>query len=239
MRTDLTTKYRPTCLNDVLGQEPIVKEMRQFIKKPYSTAFLFSGASGVGKTSLAYALAGELGCDMNEDELGGVQEIASGEMDGNAVKAATKYLHYRPLFGSGWKVLIANEADRMTTGAETIWLDVLEHLPARSIVVFSTNSIKKLPRRFRDRCEYYEFDERPEALMPIVQKLACRVWNEEGYAGQPPYLEDIGRPQLWTPDDMHVSFRLGLRQLQRIIRNTDLEATASADSEPSPALLFH
>ena len=49
-------------------------------------------------------------------------------------------LSFRPMLGSGWKVLVCNEADRMTTSAETIWLDALEGLPPKSVIVFTTNA---------------------------------------------------------------------------------------------------
>lgn len=129
--TDLCRKYRPKCLDDVLGQPGVVDQLRVFLRDPHPAAFLFHGESGVGKTATAYALASELGCVVDEDEMGGLREIPSGEMNGDGVRAATKYLHYYPLMGSGWKVLIANEADRMSPQAETLWLDFLERIPAK------------------------------------------------------------------------------------------------------------
>jgi DNA polymerase III gamma/tau subunit len=215
---DLTTKYRPCSFDEVLGQSVAVAKLRSFAQMPYPTAFLFSGNSGVGKTAAAYALAHELGCNVEETELGGLYEIPSGEMNGDAVKAATRSLHYRPLMGSGWKVLIANEADRMSISAETIWLDVLEHLPGQSVIVFTTNDPDKLTRRFRDRCECIQFEERSEVLQPHIQELARRVWFKEGMEGDPPYLETLGMPTLGSFDDMHASFRLAIRQLQQQIR---------------------
>jgi DNA polymerase III delta prime subunit len=44
------------------------------------------------------------------------------------------------MVGSGWKVVIINEADRMTPQAEVMWLDGLEKLPAKTVVVFTTNN---------------------------------------------------------------------------------------------------
>lgn len=221
---DLTTKYRPRSLDDVLGQGVAVNQLRSFVENPYPTAFLFAGNSGVGKTAMGYALAHELGCNVDESELGGLSEIPSGEMTGDNVKEATRALHYRPLMGSGWKVLICNEADRMSVSAETIWLDILEHLPGFTVIVFTTNEPQKLSRRFRDRCECMQFEERSDVLQPHIQELARKVWFAEGQEGDPPYLETLGMPTLGSCDDMHASFRLALKQMQRHIRNANMPA---------------
>lgn len=215
---DLTAKYRPRNFDELLGQGEAVFQLSQFVANPYPCAFLFHGNSGVGKTAAAYALAHELGCNVEETELGGLYEIPSGEMTVDAVEEATRALHYRPLMGSGWKVLIANEADRMSVSAETIWLDILEHIPGFTVIVFTTNQPDKLTRRFRDRCEEIKFEERSNVLRPHIQQLARRVWFQEGQVGDPPMLEMLGMPTLGHTEDMHASFRLALKQLQMHLR---------------------
>ncbi len=66
-------------------------------------------------------------------------EIPSGTQDGRAVEDLLRLMHLRPMAGSGWKVVIINEADRMTPQAEVMWLDGLrsEKLPAKTVVVFT------------------------------------------------------------------------------------------------------
>lgn len=86
-------------------------------------AFIFDGETGLGKTAAAYCLAGELGCDTELEELGGMHEIPSGEQDVESVRGMLNLLRLRPLFGSGWKVIVVNEADRMSRLAEMVWLD--------------------------------------------------------------------------------------------------------------------
>src|SRR5262249_19518296 len=103
--SSLLSKYRPSRLDQVLGQPQVVEALQAFVAAPYSTAMLFSGESGVGKTSAAIALAHELGCSVADGELGGFCEIASGEMSADAVRATVRQLHLGCLFGSGWRVL--------------------------------------------------------------------------------------------------------------------------------------
>lgn len=217
--TDLLRKHRPKSFAEVVGQDDVVESLRAFVADPHPTAFLFHGESGTGKTSLAYALAYELGVAVDEAELGGMHEIASGEMNAVTVRDRLNSLRLSTLFGSHWKVMICNEADRLTEGAETIWLDGLEHIPARTVIVFTTNQPERLSKRLRDRCEVFGFESEPKALQPAIKKLAKKVWEAEGMTGPIPNLDTLGMPTLGDFDTMHASFRLALRQLERLIRD--------------------
>ena len=215
----LVEKYRPITLAEVIGQEAIIHQLQCFTEQPYACAFLFSGESGCGKTSAAMALARDLGCDVESDTIGGYTEIASGEMSADAVRRQVDHLGFRPMFGSGWKVMVANECDRMARPAETIWLDVLEHLPPRTVIVFTTNEPGRLSRRFRDRCESYQFDSSEENLRPWIHALVKRVWSLEVGGKLPDGWERIGMPTLGDPDTMYASFRLALQQLQPLVNS--------------------
>jgi hypothetical protein len=127
----LTDKYRPRTLGEVLAQPEAVASLQAFVAAPYSCAMLFHGDSGVGKTSAAYALAHDLGCAVDEAELGGVYEIPSGSQTADSVRTVIETLRYRPLCGSGWRVLMVNGCDRMALPVETIWLDALGTCRAR------------------------------------------------------------------------------------------------------------
>lgn len=218
MEENLLRKYRPRRLADVLGQPDAARALGLFAARPYTAAFLFHGDTGVGKTATAYALAEELGCVPAEEELGGVYEIPSGEMGADEVREQLRLLRYRPLLGTGWRVLICNEADRMTKSAETIWLDGLEHLPGMTVVVFTTNQPERLSKRFRDRCECLRFESSTARLRPALRELARKVWAAEIGVGQPPLIDTLGLPTLTGPDSMHASFRLAMQQLQKLIR---------------------
>jgi hypothetical protein len=213
----LTDKYRPRTLAEVLGQPEVVTSLQRFVLAPYSCAMLFQGDSGIGKTSAAYALAYDLGCAVAEAELGGVFEIPSGSQTAESVRKILDLLRYRPLCGSGWRVLMVNECDRMALPVETIWLDALEHLPAKTIVIFTTNEPTRLSQRFRNRCEEYAFQGGTDHLKPWIAALAHRLWEREG-KGPPPDLDGIGLPTLGDVSSMTASFRLAVQQLQRRLR---------------------
>lgn len=177
----LTEKYRPTSLNAIWGQDVVVKVLRKFAAEPYSSAFIFEGETGTGKTSAALALAAELGCDLSQrpQEFGGVQTIASGEQSADAVREVYRQMHNCPWHGSGWKVVIVNEADRMARPAETIWLDVLEAVPARTVIIFTTNEADRLSQRFLDRCTRLAFESDAGKLACFARQFAAAVWKHE------------------------------------------------------------
>ena len=188
----LTEKYRPRCLDQLVGQAEAVGLLRAFIARPYATSFLFEGDTGTGKTSAAFALAHELGCAIAQGELGGLCEIASGEQTADDVRSALRAAWLRPFYGSGWRVLIVNEADRMSPAAETIWLDALESLPAKLVIVFTTNHSGKLSPRFRDRCERVSFVSDWDTVKRAAQDLAVRIWQlETGRADRPNLGNDV------------------------------------------------
>lgn len=224
---DLLTKYRPRTLSDVLGQANVVRALRQFAARPYSCAMLFHGESGIGKTATAVALAHDLGVAVEEGDCGGLFTIASGELDAEAVRRCQKLLRFRPMFGTGWRMLLCNEADCMSKAAEAIWLDALETLPTTTVVVFTTNASGRLSQRFRDRCQNYAFTSESSDLRGPIQALAQRVWKAEVGKGPMPELPNLGMPVLGDPDTMHASFRLALQQLGRYVR----EATQGRGSQ--------
>ena len=225
MAANLTEKHRPRTLAEVVGQGWVVDQLAAFAAEPVPTAFLFEGETGVGKTTAAYALAAELGVDVAQAEFGGLHEIASGDQTGETVKDALRCLHGRPFFGSGWKVLVVNEADRMSEGAAFAWLDGLENLPPRTVVVFTTNRGDKFPARFRDRCDRLAFASAAADLMADARALAAKVWEREtGSAEGCPDVAAMG-----LVEGGAISFRRVVRALEPLLR------ARKAVAPPAPA----
>ena len=214
----LLTKYRPQTLADVRGQAQVTKQLERFARNPYPCAMLFHGETGIGKSATALCLAHALGVVCEQGEWGGLFEIPSGEMSGKEVKETLLALSFRPMCGSGWKVLVCNECDKMTASAEIIWLDALEHVPPKSVLVFTTNAPWRLQQRFRDRCEAYAFTSDSAKLKPAIKKLAQEIWKAEVGKGKCPALDILGMPSLGSAETLHASFRLALQQLTRYIR---------------------
>jgi replication-associated recombination protein RarA len=221
----LTERYRPRSLDAVVGQEPVVWRIRAFLQAPYSTAFLFEGPTGVGKTTVAMAVAAELGAC----EFGGLEIIKSGMQDADAVERVLDGLRFTPMLGSGWKVIIVDEADYMSPKAAQLWLSALEDLPSRSVVIFTTNDSGRFKDRFLDRCERLRFEADAASHVEDAQMLIDRVWAAEVGDSNPP---DASRMEPVIVDQHgHLSYRRVIRALEpRIV------AARSRQAPPAPVI---
>ena len=178
----LTVRYRPRRLAQLQGQPEAVATLAEFIAAPYPCAFILAGATGTGKSSAAYALAGELGCDLTQGEFGGVFSIPSGEHTAAALKETWPYLYSTPFYSArGWKVLIVNEVEELKAAIEQAWLDRLEDIPPKTVIVFTTNALDTLPDRFVDRCigGVLEFRASADDLAEPARALARSIWHAE------------------------------------------------------------
>ena len=132
-------------------------------------------------------------------------------------------------------MLVVNEADAMTKPASMIWLDALENLPPRSVIVFTTNDPSKIPARLRDRCERFKFEGRASELRPAAQELIHQVWRAECEEDFGPELDALG---ILADEDGNLSFRRVLQRLQPHIRSknkpTSGAAVATAPEPPPP-----
>jgi len=207
---------RPANLNGVVGQRKVNAALAKFAANPCPNVFLFSGPTGVGKTCAAYALAGELGCDLDSGAFGGVWEIPSGSQTADSVREAWDRLSTMPFAGSGWKVLIVNECDRVTPLAEMVWLDMLEHLPPKSVIVFTTNAPEKLSGRFKGRCMELKFLGKGVAFEKAARSLIERLCpGANGQATKA--LKEA------TDKDGNVSIRAALQFLEAELLSRDEE----------------
>jgi DNA polymerase III delta prime subunit len=169
-------------LAQVVGQPAAVAQLRDLAAMPYPCALILAGATGTGKTSAAYALAADLGCDLdaNPAEFGGIWSIPSGEQTADALRAVWPQLWTMPFSSArGWKVLIVNEVEALNGKVEQLYLDKLEDLPPSTIVVFTTNALESLPARFVDRCTVIEFESDADKLTADARRLAASIWRDE------------------------------------------------------------
>ena len=215
---NLTDKYRPTTLAEVVGQSAAVAALESFAAAPFSGAFVFDGSTGVGKTAAARALAFDLGCSQDDPEMSGLIELPSGKQDGKAVEDLLRNISRRPLFGSGWNVAIVNEADLMTPQAEGIWLDGLEHLPSKAVVIFTTNELRRLSKRLVGRCERVQFDGSSPDFLAGLASLVKGIWKRETGQSLRKIPHNLGRYELASDT---YSIRLAIQQIAPYIRSGD------------------
>lgn len=186
--------YRPLTFKDVVGQEAVVRTLRNAIETgQVRQAYLFAGPRGTGKTSMARILAKALNAEDGpradfDPEARVAQTIANGtaldviEMDAASQRGIDDIREIRerallqPAEGS-YKVYIVDEAHQLTPAAWNALLKLIEEPPPHLVFVFCTTDLASVLPTVRSRCQTFVF-QRPR-LQEIVTALR-RVANGEG-----------------------------------------------------------
>jgi DNA polymerase III subunit gamma/tau len=149
-QTSLLTKYRPASFDKVLGNTAIVRSLELAIKNKRGHAFLFTGRSGIGKTTLAYITAAALGCTPFD-----LTEIDAAKTGVDDLRELASRLIYRPLDG-GVKAIIVDECHMLSNSAWNSLLKPLEQPPEHACWILCTTEPTKVPDTIRSRCLHYD-----------------------------------------------------------------------------------
>ncbi|MGH2954631.1 MAG: DNA polymerase III subunit gamma/tau [Solirubrobacterales bacterium] len=188
--TSLYRRHRPQTFDQVVGQEHVVRTLRNAVERDrVHHAYLFVGSRGTGKTSVAKILARSLNCvDGPTVTPCGTCEscvtIAAGtsldviEMDAASnrsvddIRELRERVGYAPAAGR-WKVYILDEAHMLTREAWNAFLKTLEEPPPNTAFILATTEPHKVMATIVDRCQRFDF-QRPslEQLAVVLRRTA-------------------------------------------------------------------
>lgn len=144
---DLHTKYRPTELKQVMGQGAAVKALRAVIDRGTSHSFLFTGPSGVGKTTIARIVANAVG--IQPPDL--LELDAASNSSVNDMRDIVDKTNYLPAYGDS-RGCIVDEAHALSKQAWQAVLKSCEEPPAHFFWFFCTTEVGKVPNTIQTRC---------------------------------------------------------------------------------------
>ncbi|MBI4643680.1 MAG: DNA polymerase III subunit delta' [Deltaproteobacteria bacterium] len=239
----------PMFFREILGQDRVLGHLRAAWKADrLAHAYLFLGAEGVGRASVARALAAALNCARPVDGwdacgdcpscrrmaagthadflvIGPTSEGRQPQIKIEQIREFRRLTAYPPMEG-GWRVALIKPAEAMNPAAANALLKTLEEPPARHLLILAAGSDADLFPTIVSRCQKMAFTPLPSAL--VVQELQSRrgLSREDAVFLTALSGGSLGRALTLNPEEMAKQRRQVLEDLEKLARGS---ATAVLD----------
>ncbi len=213
-----TEKYRPRKLEEVSGQEAIIRNLQSYVKKRNLPHLIFSGPAGVGKTAAAVAMAREFYADTwaeNFTELNASDERGI-EVVRNTIK---NFARTMPIGDAAFKIIFLDEADALTDAAQSALRRTMERYSGTCRFILSCNYSSKIIEPIQSRCSVYRF--KPLSYDAIVSRAK--------------YIADMEGLTL-SEDALRAINYVSMGDMRRAINA--LQSAAVLSSEIKPEMLY-
>lgn len=167
----LSEKYRPRRICEFVGLDRPKRIASKFVAHPYDCSFIFYGPPGVGKTSLAQAMAEEINAEFHH--------IGSQKCTLEELERVCRICAYVPMEGKRFHFVLVDEVDSASRAAQLALLSKLDstEAPKQAVWVFTCNSVENLEPRFISRCIQVEFSS--YGLSSETAAHLERIWQAE------------------------------------------------------------
>ena len=172
-------KYRPIKLDDIVNQKEVVESLKNLMKEPAEMPhLLFTGPAGVGKTTTALCMSRQLlGEDWKRDTL---ELNASDERGIKMVRervkefAAVIKIRTTEMDERKFRIIILDEADEMTSEAQTALRRILEDSSETTRFVIICNYLSQIIEPIQSRCAIFRFKRIEKETVEDHLKWLCK-----------------------------------------------------------------
>lgn len=177
--------YRPQTLGDVIGQASVVLSLKTLLAgRTIPHSYLFTGPSGVGKTTLSRILGKTEYLNVDSQN---VHEIDAATHSGvDDMREIKKHVETPAFTRNTNRLLIIDECHTLSKSAWQSWLKIVEEPPEHLYIVFCTTEAGKVPKTIKTRC--HSFD-----LKPVGVKEICQLLDEVAFAEQEKWADGVFR----------------------------------------------
>ncbi|TLZ58345.1 MAG: replication factor C small subunit [Methanobacteriota archaeon] len=165
-------KYRPTTLDEIVGQDEVISRLKAYVKAGNLPHLLFAGPAGTGKTTSAIALAREL---FGENWRANFAELnASDERGIETVRVKIKDIaRTAPIGERGFKIIFLDEADNLTSDAQAALRRTMENYTRTARFVLSANYSSRIIEPIQSRTAVFRFRPvKPDGIRTYLDRIA-------------------------------------------------------------------
>lgn len=174
-------KYRPKTLDEVVGQDAIVRRLKGYVEKKNIPHMLFSGPPGTGKTATAIALTRDLFGEVWRENF--IEMNASDERGIDVVRHKIKEFARTTPISAPFKIIFLDEADALTADAQAALRRTMEMFSKSCRFILSCNYVSRIIEPIQSRCALFRFKPVPKEamrkrLLEICEKEDVKITDD-------------------------------------------------------------
>jgi DNA polymerase III delta prime subunit len=161
--------YRPQKIDDCVLPDHLTNQFKAFLREETIPNLILSGPSGVGKTTVAYALLKEYGCDyikINASLKRGIDIIKD---------EVLQFASSSSMIDNKKKYIIFDEADGLTSIAQESLKSFIEEFSDNCGFIFTCNNISKIDVAIQSRCQIIHFNLLNSDFLPLIKEFYVKL----------------------------------------------------------------